>query len=67
MADYDQPALWRYILQKTGAEKITYVGHSQGTTQLFAALCGDQSDFFKQHLMRFVAIAPVVYLLNLSS
>lgn len=31
MAEYDQPALWRYIMDKTGCEKITYMGHSQGT------------------------------------
>ena len=67
MADYDQPALWRYILEKTGASKITYIGHSQGTTQMFAALCGKDADFFRQHMVRFIAIAPVVYLENLGA
>ena len=32
MATYDQPALWEYVLRVTGAEQITYIGHSQGTT-----------------------------------
>ena len=28
MAQFDQPALWNYVLKTTGAEKITYIGHS---------------------------------------
>jgi len=32
MAKYDQPALFKFILDKTGVQKVTYVGHSQGTT-----------------------------------
>ena len=31
MAEYDQPALWTYILEHTKQEKLTYIGHSQGT------------------------------------
>jgi pimeloyl-ACP methyl ester carboxylesterase len=38
MAEFDQPALWEYIMKVTGVEKITYIGHSQGTTQMFASL-----------------------------
>ena len=67
MADYDQPALWKYILDKTGAEKITYIGHSQGTSQMFAALCGKDGSFFRKHMMRFIAVAPVVYLENIGA
>lgn len=32
MAKYDLPATIDFIVQKTGQEKIHYVGHSQGTT-----------------------------------
>ena len=32
MATFDQPALWSYVMKKTGTKKITYIGHSQGTT-----------------------------------
>ena len=46
LAEYDQPALWKYVLETTGAEKLTYIGHSQGTSQMFAALSGDKSDWF---------------------
>ena len=38
MADYDIPAQIYYVLDKTGLQKIAYVGHSMGTTGLFAAL-----------------------------
>lgn len=32
MAEFDQPALWEYVLKTTGQKKLTYIGHSQGTT-----------------------------------
>lgn len=32
MARFDLPAVINFILQKTGQEKIYYVGYSQGTT-----------------------------------
>lgn len=32
MARFDLPAVIHFILQKTGQEKIYYVGYSQGTT-----------------------------------
>lgn len=38
MAKYDQPALFEFVLKSTGVRKVTYIGHSQGTTQMFCAL-----------------------------
>lgn len=32
MARFDLPAVINFILQKTGQEKIYYIGYSQGTT-----------------------------------
>ena len=32
MAEFDQPALWECVLSNTKQEKLTYIGHSQGTT-----------------------------------
>jgi lysosomal acid lipase/cholesteryl ester hydrolase len=32
MAIYDQPALWKFVMKETNETKITYIGHSQGTT-----------------------------------
>lgn len=63
MAEYDQPALWKYIVAHTGAEAITYIGHSQGCTQLFAQLC-ENGGFYRKHLKRLVALAPVVSIKN---
>lgn len=38
MGQYDIPAFYNYILKNSKAEKIVYIGHSQGTAQMFAAL-----------------------------
>ena len=38
MGDYDIPANLEYICKLTGQEKVTYVGHSMGTTQMFYAM-----------------------------
>lgn len=32
MGQYDQPALFNYILSQTKVDSITYIGHSQGTS-----------------------------------
>jgi lysosomal acid lipase/cholesteryl ester hydrolase len=37
MGLYDTPAEMDYIIANTGLEKINYIGHSQGTTQIMAA------------------------------
>lgn len=36
MGTYDSPANIDYILNLTGFDKINYVGHSEGTTQIMA-------------------------------
>ena len=66
MATYDQPALWKYIEKVTGKSEFVYIGHSQGTTQMFAALA-EQPDFFRTRMKLFIAIAPVVYIDNIFS
>ena len=35
MVEYDLPAMINMVRSKTGAKKITYIGHSQGTTIFF--------------------------------
>lgn len=37
MADYDLPGGFRYIANQT-QQKVSYIGHSQGTIQMFIAL-----------------------------
>lgn len=36
MGTGDVPAMFDYILEETGVEKLSYIGHSQGTTQILA-------------------------------
>lgn len=42
MGKYDVPANIDYIINETGFSKVAYVGHSQGTTQMFAALADNE-------------------------
>ena len=65
MGEYDLPAAFEYIAKKTG-QKINYVGHSQGTIQMFAALA-DQNPTVLRHLRKFAALGPVAYLNNMRS
>ena len=58
MADFDQPALFDFILSKTGVENLTYIGHSQGTQQMFAAL-SENLGFFKDKINVAIMLAPV--------
>ena len=37
MGTYDIPAIIDFVLAKTGQSQVSYVGHSEGTTQIFAA------------------------------
>ncbi|KAK2496958.1 hypothetical protein MC885_010175, partial [Smutsia gigantea] len=48
MARFDLPAVINFILQKTGQEKIYYVGYSQGTTMELA-----------QKIKMYFALAPI--------
>ena len=43
---------------------MTYVGHSQGTTQMFYALTQMEEEFLESRVNLFVALAPVVRLKN---
>ena len=37
MAEYDLPAIFAYV-NRISKQKIHYIGHSQGTIQMFIAL-----------------------------
>ena len=63
LAKYDVPANIAAIRETTGQDKIIYIGHSQGTSQMFAALSDAEirpkvAPFIKQ----FNALAPIVFL-----
>jgi pimeloyl-ACP methyl ester carboxylesterase len=66
MGKYDLPAMIEFIRGKTGKEKISYIGHSQGTAQLFSALTYN-TEYFTSRLNSFVALGPVTSMENVGS
>ena len=66
LGDFDMPAQVDFVREKTRAKKITYIGHSQGTTQMFYGL-STNCDFWTERINLFVALAPVVDLSNTQS
>jgi len=62
MARYDLPALIEYVVASTGVAQVSYVGHSQGTIQAFAAFSQNQTLSAKVNY--FGALAPVAYVNN---
>jgi hypothetical protein len=71
MASEDIPAMLHYISKTTGQSKVGYAGHSEGTTQMFAAgSSGSQDDYLTSALNMislFVALAPAAYVSNAQS
>jgi pimeloyl-ACP methyl ester carboxylesterase len=66
MGLYDLPAMINFIKSHTGREKISYIGHSQGTAQLFAAMTL-QPEYFTANLNSFLAFGPITNLTNIGS
>ena len=64
MARQDLPTIIDYILQKTSRANLTYIGHSEGTTQFFlgASLL---PEYFTAKVNLFVALAPVASTANI--
>jgi len=65
MGKNDLPTQIEFVLNATGQTKLTYVGHSQGTTQAFAGFSINPSLAARVNL--FVALAPVSYLSHQTS
>ncbi len=63
MAKYDLKANVEYIKKKTSFDKISWVGHSQGSKQFFTAYTL-YPEFIENSIDKFVAIGPVVSVLN---
>ena len=59
MAKYDLPATVDFVLEQTKKPSLTYIGHSEGTIQAFAAFSTNQRIAKKINL--FVALAPVAF------
>ena len=66
MGEKDLPAFIDFILESTGKEKISYVGHSEGTTQMFLG-ASLKPDYFNERINLFVALAPVANTAGISS
>ncbi len=66
MAQYDIPAAFRYVSGATRSNRIHFVGHSEGTAIMFAAL-SEKNEDIKRNLGRFVAMGPVAFVKNIDS
>lgn len=67
MGLYDLPSMIKHIQKTTNSDKkITYVGHSQGTSQLFAGMTL-LPEFYESRVNGFVALGPVTNLKNVNS
>jgi pimeloyl-ACP methyl ester carboxylesterase len=66
MGQYDAPAQVDYVRNYTSSDKVTYIGHSQGTSQMFSAMSFNQT-YWESRLNLFVALAPVTALWHTQS
>ena len=60
--EFDLPASVDFVREKTGNKKVTYVGHSQGTTLLFYAMAKKNREYFETRFNLFVLMAPIMNL-----
>lgn len=60
---YDLPAMIDRVLEETGAEKIYYVGHSQGTTAFYVMT--SEKPKYNDKIRIMVSLAPIAYMGNL--
>lgn len=64
MGTSDVPAMIDVALAESGAEKVTYIGFSQGTAQMFYGLATLEEEYFASRVNRFIALAPCVIPVN---
>lgn len=60
MAEYDLITMVEFVKSKTNHKKISLVGHSQGTTQIFLALINNYNGIVND-IENFIALAPATY------
>jgi len=66
MGLYDLPSMLNFIQRITNTnKKITYIGHSQGTAQLFAGITL-LPEYYKGKLKGFIALIPVTSIKNVN-
>jgi len=61
LGKYDAPAQIDFVRAKTGYDKIAYIGHSQGTSQMFSALAEGHGDL-EDKINLFIALCPITNL-----
>jgi len=66
LGKYDLPAQIDMVKAQTGVDKVTYMGHSQGTSQMFYALSTFPNEI-SSRVNLFVACAPVTRMKNADS
>ena len=57
MGIYDDIANIKFVKERTG-KKVSYLGVSQGTVQMFYALAKLEEEFFAENLFTFAALDP---------
>eukprot|EP01103_Thecamoeba_quadrilineata_P006371 TRINITY_DN16098_c0_g1_i1.p1 TRINITY_DN16098_c0_g1~~TRINITY_DN16098_c0_g1_i1.p1 ORF type:complete len:395 (-),score=43.16 TRINITY_DN16098_c0_g1_i1:70-1254(-) len=65
MGQIDMPTQIEYVLTYTGEQKLSYVGHSEGTIQAFSGLSYNPALADKMNL--YVALAPIAYVGHVES
>ena len=65
MGTKDLPAFIDFVLKTTGLEKISYVGHSEGTTQFFLG-ASLKPDYFTEKINLAIMLAPVARTANIT-
>lgn len=63
MGTKDTPAFINHILSYTGYDKLSYIGHSEGTTQLVSGATL-MPDFYKEKLNLAILLAPALSMKN---
>jgi len=68
LGQHDVPANIKYIVQHTKQQKITYVAHSQGTSQFFVAAQDEHvKPIVDEHINLFIALSPVSFMKHQTS
>ena len=58
MGKYDDVSNIKYVKEQTGAPKVSYIGESQGSVQMFYLLATMEEEFLKDNLFTFAAVDP---------
>jgi pimeloyl-ACP methyl ester carboxylesterase len=66
MATYDLPATINYVLKTSKFQKLTFIGHSEGTIQAFSGFLNPNFNVTSK-VNLYVALAPVAYVGHLGT